>query len=67
MTPADFKSWFAIFNEAIDGVPTLKQWHSIKRKIDDMNDGKEREPIKARTISNYFNTPDPKPTPMTGT
>ena len=37
MTPADFKAWFAVFNEAIDGTPTPKQWTRIKAKVAELD------------------------------
>ena len=33
MTPREFKAWFKGFTEAIDGVPSEKQWARIQEQI----------------------------------
>lgn len=33
MTPSEFKAWFAVFAEAVDGTPTPKQWAKIKARV----------------------------------
>lgn len=34
MTPSEFKAWFEVFCEAVDGTPTPKQWAKIKAKVE---------------------------------
>ena len=39
MTPGEFKAWFDGFTEALDDVPTKKQWARIKERVAEI-DGK---------------------------
>jgi len=39
MTPSEFKAWFDGFTEALEGVPSEKQWERIKARVAEI-DGK---------------------------
>ncbi len=40
MTPQEFKAWFDGYTEALDGLPSKKQWDRIKSRVAEI-DGKE--------------------------
>jgi len=53
MTPAEFKSWFEGFTEAMSGVPTKAQWSRIKERVSQI-DGK---PTTERVFIDRYYTP----------
>lgn len=50
MTPADFKSWFEGFTEAMTGQPTKAQWARVKERVAEI-DGK---PITERVFIDRY-------------
>ena len=47
MTASEFKAWFEVFSEAIEGLPTEAQWERIREKVATMSD-----PLNVPTIIN---------------
>jgi len=58
MTPSEFKAWFDGFTEALEGVPSEKQWERIKARVAEI-DGK---PITERIyVDRYWSDYWPRP------